>query len=75
MDAPETSNASINKSQRKNSQKSNKQHREQQSETHSFHKRPVAKPLHQKSDIYVSSKSNFKVKIILKIIIIKMQCE
>lgn len=66
MDAPETSNASINKSQRKNSQKSNKPQREQQSESHSFHKRPVAKPFQRKSDIYVSNKSNFKVKTIKK---------
>lgn len=62
MDAPETSNASINKSQRKNSQKSDKQHREQQSDSHSLNKRPIAKPFHRKSDIYVSNKSNFQVK-------------
>lgn len=66
MDAPETSNAPINKSQRKNSQKSNKQDREQQSESHSLQKRPVSKPFQRKSDIYVSNKSNFQVKTIKK---------
>lgn len=61
MDAPETSNASTNQAQRKNSQKLNKQGRDNPPRTHSFNKRPISKPSQRKCDIYVSNKSNFQV--------------
>lgn len=63
MDAPETSSAATNKSQRNQQQQTNRQRRELIPKTHSLNKRPIAKPFQRKGDIYVSNKSNFQVKI------------